>query len=62
MKIDNKVLKQFLKQVNIDNSLNEVVLNFEKEGLSICQMTPDNVALVNAKLSSSGFTEYTKFD
>ena len=62
MKIDNKILKQFLKQVNLDNSLNEVVLNFEKEGLSVCQMTPDSVALVNAKLSSSAFTEYDKFD
>ena len=62
MKIDNKILKQFLKQINIDNSLNEVALNFEKEGLSVCQMTPDNVALVNAKLSSSAFTEYSKFD
>lgn len=60
MKINNEVLKTYLKQINCSGLINEVKLNFEENGISTLIMNPENTLMVSNKLANSAFIKYDK--
>ena len=60
MKINNEVLKTYLKQINCNNIINEVKLNFEENGISCLVMNQENTIMVSNKLANSNFIGYEK--
>ena len=58
MKIEKSRLENYLKQINCSNSINEVKLNFEENGVSSLVMNPENTMMVSAKLANSVFIKY----
>ena len=59
MQIEKKTLKRFLEKISI---VNEGILNFEEQGVSLRQMTTDNVGMVEAKFADTNFIEYAKIN
>ena len=58
MKVQNKVLVDYLNEINLNNTVNEVVLNFEEEGVTTIAMSPDNVLFVKNKILKDAFIQY----
>lgn len=58
MKIDKKVLYDFLKKIHINGGILEAVFDFTDSGLKISGKNQTNVTRVDGVLNSSAFVEY----
>jgi hypothetical protein len=62
MKINSNILKQFLKKVSLDGSIEGSVLIFEDEGMKIWLRDLAGVVVTLGLLKKESFTEYEKFE
>lgn len=60
MKINNKILSDFLKKIKLEGmeQINEAIFDFTNEGLKVSVMSPTNTVRVDAVLNMSAFIEY----
>lgn len=52
MIIDSKVLENFFRKANCDDTINECVVNFDKDKISMISRDPANIVLVNVEMKA----------
>lgn len=58
MKIESKLLIDFVDEISMDGLLNECVIDFEENGVSVIALTTDNIAGIISKMSKNVFSSY----
>lgn len=61
MKIENKVLKNYVEQIRLSDRVNECVFSFDDMGMSVRVKSPDQIVFVENKLVKTAFASYDNF-
>ena len=61
MEIEVNILGKFLRKIAMKDSIESLILDFEKDKLNVIAITLDNVAIVEGCLYSKCFKNYEDF-